>query len=331
MMKKQNKIYLVIGIVALVLIVAIALFSIPKGEETIKLNVFTWAGYAPFILAEEKGFFTEEGVNVETTWIEDVGERRVAMASGNIDFESATLDIVSLNIVNGVDEVVVLELDRSNGGDGIVATNDIKTVADLKGKTIATRKGDPGHFLLLYLLHEAGLSEEDVIIQDMDAGAAGAAFVAGQVDAAATWEPWISQAVKREDGAVLITSADAPGLIVDVLAGRTEFVDSNPEETKAVLRAWFKALKFKDEHPEEAYEILANAMKLSVAEYKDIESGLTWTYYEDNVEDFGTKENPGKMYEVMRNAQKIWYEEGVSDRQINADDYIRPEFIQNLY
>jgi len=325
----MKKYILAIGLTALLLVAGCA--TQEAEQETIKLNVFTWAGYAPFILAEEKGFFTEEGVNVETTWIEDVGERRVAMASGNIDFESATLDIVSLNIVNGVDEVVVLELDRSNGGDGIVATNDIKTVADLKGKTIATRAGDPGHFLLLYLLHEAGLSEDDVIIQDMDAGAAGAAFVAGQVDAAATWEPWISQAVEREDGNILITSADAPGLIVDVLAGRTEFVDNNPEETKAVLRAWFKALKFKDEHPEEAYQILADAMKLSVAEYKDIESGLTWTYYEDNVEDFGTKENPGKMYDVMRNAQKIWYEEGVSDKQINADDYMRPEFIQNLY
>ena len=325
----MKKYLIAVGLIMVLLVAGCATQEAEK--ETIKLNVFTWAGYAPFILAEEKGFFTDEGVNVETTWIEDVGERRVAMASGNIDFESATLDIVSLNIVNGVDEVVILELDRSNGGDGIVATNDIKTVADLKGKTIATREGDPGHFLLLYLLHEAGLSQDDVIIQDMDAGAAGAAFVAGQVDAAATWEPWISQAVEREDGSVLITSADAPGLIVDVLAGRTEFVDNNPEETKAVLRAWFKALKFKDEHPEEAYQILADAMKLSVAEYKDIESGLTWTYYEDNVEDFGTKENPGKMYEVMRNAQKIWYEEGVSDKQINADDYIRPEFIQNLY
>lgn len=325
----MKKYLLAVGLIMLLLVAGCA--TPPAEKETIKLNVFTWAGYAPFILAEEKGFFTEEGVNVETTWIEDVGERRVAMASGNIDFESATLDIVSLNIVNGVDEVVVLELDRSNGGDGIVATNDIKTVADLKGKTIATREGDPGHFLLLYLLHEAGLSENDVIIQDMDAGAAGAAFVAGQVDAAATWEPWISQAIEREDGSVLITSADAPGLIVDVLAGRREFVDNNPEETKAVLRAWFKALKFKDENPEEAYQILANAMKLSVEEYKDIESGLTWTYYGDNVKDFGTKENPGKMYEVMRNAQKIWYEEGVSDKQINADDYMRPEFIQNLY
>ncbi len=325
----MKKYIIALGLIIVLLVAGCATQDAEK--ETIKLNVFTWAGYAPFILAEEKGFFTDEGVNVETTWIEDVGERRVAMASGNIDFESATLDIVSLNIVNGVDEVVVLELDRSNGGDGIVATNDIKTVADLKGKTIATRAGDPGHFLLLYLLHEAGLSEDDVIIQDMDAGAAGAAFVAGQVDAAATWEPWISQAVEREDGSVLITSADAPGLIVDVLAGRTEFVDNNPEETKAVLRAWFKALKFKDEHPEEAYQILADAMKLSVAEYKDIESGLTWTYYEDNVEDFGTKENPGKMYDVMRNAQKIWYDEGVSDKQINADDYMRPEFIQNLY
>ena len=325
----MKKYIIALGLIIVLLVAGCATQDAEK--ETIKLNVFTWAGYAPFILAEEKGFFTDEGVNVESTWIEDVGERRVAMASGNIDFESATLDIVSLNIVNGVDEVVVLELDRSNGGDGIVATNDIKTVADLKGKTIATRAGDPGHFLLLYLLHEAGLSEDDVIIQDMDAGAAGAAFVAGQVDAAATWEPWISQAVEREDGSVLITSADAPGLIVDVLAGRTEFVDNNPEETKAVLRAWFKALKFKDEHPEEAYQILADAMKLSVAEYKDIESGLTWTYYEDNVEDFGTKENPGKMYDVMRNAQKIWYDEGVSDKQINADDYMRPEFIQNLY
>ncbi len=315
-------------IIALVILVS---GCISTQEEVVRLNVFTWAGYAPFILAEEKGFFEDEGVSVEITWIEDVGERRIAMASGQIDFESATLDIVSLNIVNGVDEIVVLELDKSNGGDGIVATNDIKTISDLRGKTIGTRKGDPGHFLLLYLLHEEGLSEDDVIIQDMDAGAAGAAFVAGQVDAAATWEPWISKAVEREDGHILITSSEAPGLIVDVLAGRREFVENNEEETKAVLRAWFRALKFKDEHPEEAYEILANAMKLSVEEYKEIESGLIWTYYENNINDFGTTDSPGPIYEVMRNAQRIWYDEGVSNKEINADNYISSEFIQNLY
>ncbi len=137
--------------------------------------------------------------------------------------------------------------------------------------------------------------------------------------------------MEREDGHILITSSEAPGLIVDVLAGRREFVENNEEETKAVLRAWFRALKFKDEHPEEAYEILANAMKLSVEEYKEIESGLIWTYYENNINDFGTTDSPGPIYEVMRNAQRIWYDEGVSNKEINADNYISSEFIQNLY
>ena len=78
---------------------------------------------------------------------------------------------------------IVLETDKSNGSEGLVAKSDIKNISDLVGKTIATQIYSVDHMLLLTLLNENGMTEKDVNIVDMSIQESGNAFIAGQCDA----------------------------------------------------------------------------------------------------------------------------------------------------
>src|SRR5207253_2486605 len=99
-----------------------------------------------------------------------------------------------------VPAVEVFPIDASVGGDGILAKSTIKTVQDLKGQKVAVNQGSVSEWFLAQVLKKNGLSLSDVTEQNMKSGEAGAAFVAGQVDVAVTWEPWLSKAKARADG-----------------------------------------------------------------------------------------------------------------------------------
>src|SRR5207248_702693 len=127
------------------------------------------------------------------------------------------LDNVIIAQSNGLAMVVVGESDFSYGGDGIIATKNIKSIADLKGKRVACPEGLPSHFFLLHLLKQNNLGPKDIeLVPADDGGQAATMFASGRVDAAVTWDPWISQADKKTEGKghVLITTRDAPGLIL---------------------------------------------------------------------------------------------------------------------
>jgi len=101
----------------------------------------------------------------------------------------------------------VVAIDDSNGGDGIVALKDIKSIADLKGRKVAVNEGSVSEFYLNVLLGKAGLKESDLKTVNMTAADAGSAFVAKRVDAAVTWEPWLTRGKTTDFGHLLANSA----------------------------------------------------------------------------------------------------------------------------
>lgn len=263
-------------------------------QTTFRFSVNTWVGYAPFFLAQEKGFFAEEGIDAEIVVIEDVAQRKNALTSGRLDGAADTVDALPLYIDQGVPGTMVAQLDVSDGADGIVAVDGITSIADLKGKKIAVQRNFVSEAFLNYALIDAGLSPSDVTPVDMEGGAAGAAFVAGSVDAAVTFEPWLTNASEREGGHLLASSRDYPGAIVDVLFIHPEYLQSNPEAVRGVLRAWFRAVEFAKTNPDEAYAIMAPHYNVSPEEFAGFLDGVKWPSQEENVAYFSS----GKALEV---------------------------------
>ncbi len=304
----------IIGVLIIILIVAGIVFLVKNKKitsaNTFKISVNSWVGYGPMYLAQDKGFFKDEGLDVQITNMEDTAQRKAAMIKGDVNALGDTVDLLVLSRAENVPSVTVLQVDESNGADGILATNNINSVRDLKGKKIAAQKNFVGESFLMYLLKKNSMSVDDVQIIDTESGAAGAAFVSGKVDAAVTFEPWLSKAKERKDGKVLISSADAPGVIVDTVSVNETYLKNNPENVKKFIKAWFKALDYWKNNSDESNQIMSKYYNVTPAEFKDLITGVKWPTYQENQTYFGTKSNPGKIYDIANTFIQVFQEMG---------------------
>jgi len=328
---KHFQLTILVGIITLLLVTGCAQTQKTKELSKFKISVNSWVGFAPFYLAQEKGFFKDEGLDVEITVMEGQPERVSAITSGAIDAYGDTVDLLVLTKAEDVPTTAVSLLDFSYGGDGIVATDSIKKLSDLKGKKVAVQKNFVGESFLLYLLQQGNISSDDLTMVDMESGAAGAAFVAGQVDAAVTFEPWLGKAKTRQGGHILISSKDEPGIIVDLLSVNNNVLKTRPSDVKALERAWFKAVDYWKNNPKEADAIMAKQYDMSANDFADTISGLQWPDYDKNKEYFGTQDNPGKIYEIAKTFSNIFAKAGTINHEPEMTTAIDRGILQSLY
>lgn len=283
--------------------------SAPADAGSIKLGHSTWVGYGPFYIARDKGFFKEEGVDVELVIMEDTPMKMGALMAGQLDLVASTVDEFPIYMKPGIGVRYVLGVDNSKGGDGIVATKDITSIEGLKGKKVAFEQGSVSQFFLNALLKDAGLSQSDIEHVNMAATDAGVAFAAGQVDAAVTWEPALSQGAKAENGHILLTSADKPGLITDVVAATDATLKEKGDDVKAFVRAWYRALDFIKSNPDEANALMAQGVGGWLNDPKVFAETLTGIEYldkEKNLAFFGTPDAPGQLTTTLGTALEVW-------------------------
>jgi NitT/TauT family transport system substrate-binding protein len=222
--------------------------------------------------------------------------------------------------------VCVLALDESRGGDGVLATKDIQTVADLRGKSVAVLPGSIGHFYLIVLLKEAGLSEADIEVVDLSAEDAGEAFSLQEVDAAVTNDPFLTQAKNAEHGHVLTDTTEQPGLLVDCLMTRADVFNDRKDDFQAVARAWDAAVRYIEAHPDEANEIMARHLGGGLGEPAAFGKTLKGVGFYDakgNQKYFGTPDQPGPIYETMQQAIDVWSSIGMLKMEVSPGDVIR--------
>ncbi len=284
--------------------------SADSGWPDFTLGINTWVGYGPFWLAQDLGYYEQQGVYVDISVIEDSAQRKAAILKGDVDGQGDLIDLLVPGRAEGIPAVAVMQIDESNGADGIIVTKDITTVADLKGKTIVAQKNFISENLLLYFLKKHGLTANDVTIVDTEAGAAGAAFAASKVDVAVTFEPWLSKAKERAGGHVLVSSADEPGAFVDILTVREQYLAQQPATVQAVIRAWFQALDYWKAHPTEANRLMAAHYNVTPEEFAELITGVTWHSYDENVAYFGTRAKPGKFLDVSKIFVDLYRETG---------------------
>lgn len=300
----------------------------PSKLPEVRLGLSTWIGFAPLYVAKEKGFFEKEGASVDLLLMEGVAERRSALAAGKIQGFVSTVDTHVVTAASGVPAVQVLALDDSYGGDGIVALKEIQSLRDLVGRNVAVQTdGGASYFWFLYLLEKEGISPSEIQFQSMTAGDAGAAFVAGKVDAAVTWQPWLSRAEKTTFGHVLLKSDATPGVIADTLAMRKDFVESRPEAVRAIVAAWFDALDYIEANPQESYDIMAKAMGVTPEEFQRQLSDIRWYDRAMNQAYFGTPEKPGPLYDLTAMAASFWKRQGLIEKEPDAKDLIDGAFL----
>ena len=243
-----------------------------------------WIGYLPLFIALDKGFFQAGGLDFDYKVFSSNTEADVAYGAGKLQgVNNVTSEAVAL-LAKGQDFRIIQVADTSLGGDGILARNSITDIADFKGKEVAVELNGVSHFFLLQVLKDAGLSGDDIKINNLTADAAATAYQAGRVDIAVTYSPYLKQASDAQpDGRIILDTSKMPTAIVDVYLFDPNFINSEPEATQAYVNGIFKGREFLKTNKDEALAIGAKWLELKPEEVEDELAGVDLTSPENNV------------------------------------------------
>jgi aliphatic sulfonates family ABC transporter substrate-binding protein len=260
-------------------------------KEPLKVGYSDWPGFTAWEIAKVKGLFKKNGVDVDLVWFPVYTDSLTALNTGQLDCNLQTWSDTMAPLAEGIPLKAVLLLDNSYGNDAMVAKPGIASPKDLKGKTIATELGTCDHFLMLKALASAGLTEKDVTYTNLTVPDAAAAFIAGKVDAAVIWQPWVSQIQREGTGKVVYSSADIPGLIPDLAVCRTSVVEQRPKDIQNLVNTWFDIIAFLKANQDEAVAIMAKVVEQPPDAYKAFMPGTRFFDLPMNLKSFEKRPN----------------------------------------
>src|SRR5256885_1539129 len=238
-------------------IAATALMTAPAAAQTkVAIGISGWTGFAPLTLAKEAGIFAKNGLDVTIKKIPQAS-RHLAIASGDVQCAATPVGTSIAWQANAAATTQWFQLDKSYGADGLVVRKDVGTIKDLKGKTVAaSAPGTSPYFLVAWFLKKNGLSVKDVTVVNMEPGPAAQAFIAGQNDAAATYEPYLSAVREKPDaGKIIATTLDYP-MVMDTFGCTPTFIAENDAAVKALTKSYFDALELIKTDQKKTYEIM---------------------------------------------------------------------------
>ena len=235
-------------------------------------------------VAEKKKLFSEAGVDVEMVQFSSPTDSVQSLISGKVDVAIGTLaDAAKLqNSQSQDDPIKVFSVtDVSSGADAIVAAPDISSVKDLKGKKVAVTVGAVNHVLLNHALTKAGMTSGDVTIVDTAPERAGSELIAGKVDAAVSWEPFLAEAIAKGNR-VIYSSTDALELIADVLVTRESTLKNRKDDLLKLVKGIGSGVGYLAENKAEGTEIAAKALGTTPANVTEMLKGVKLTTFDES-------------------------------------------------
>ena len=302
----------------------------PGARTKVVLAFSAWPGWFPWQIAQEKGLFAANGVDVELKYFENYLDSLTALSTGNVSANSQTLNDTLISISGGAKQTIVLVNDNSTGNDQIIAGEGITGVAGLKGKTVAVEQGTVDHFLLLLALQKAGLTGKDITLKALPTADAAAAFKAGQVDAVGAFAPFTTTALERPGSKAIATSSEFPGAIPDHLVFNATFVADHPGEVQLVVKTWFDTLKWISENKDAAIEIMAKKAGVSAADYKTYDAGTTIFSREANLSAFAPGTSTANLDYQAAQIADFLVTSGLAPTKPSLDGLFEPKFVKAI-
>ncbi|MEH1945566.1 MAG: ABC transporter substrate-binding protein [Nostoc sp.] len=253
--------------ISIFLITACLLFACNTSAPTkvkrppLKIAFGAFVGEYPGIIAQEKGFFKAQGVDVERISNRYTQLERANFSAGKYDGLSLALGSFIILSATNPDIQSVMLIDESTGADVVVAQSQIKTVADLKGKKLGANLGGFSEVFVTEMLKTANLTSDDVNLVKLEASEIPQRLKNNSIQAGHTWEPDLSEAIKL-GGHILFTSKQTPGLILDMVVFRGETIRDRPKDVRAFVRGWLQAINYWKANIKEGNAIIRKALKI---------------------------------------------------------------------
>ena len=319
MFTKKMKAYIWAAVIA-------AASTIASAAPPLRIGYSDWPGWVAWQIAIDKHWFEEAGIEVDFQWF-DYSASIEAYAAGRLDAVAMTNQDTLITGSLGVKSKIIMINDYSNGNDMIVAKRNIRSIRDLKGKKVAVEKGLCDHLLLLHALEKAGMSASDVKWVYAKTNAMPQMLQQPDIMAVAAWQPIAGQAMRIVPGAhPIVTSADEPGLIYDVLAVNPRSAYERKADWTTLIEVWDKIVSY-IEDPEthaDAVNIMAARVGVEAEEYDEMLRGtklmplsVSITKYE-KAEGFGSLYGASEIIDRFNLQNKMYPQAEDIDRYIDA-------------
>lgn len=281
--------------------------------------------------------FTDKGIKTNFIFFDSGVAANQAFASGSIDFAEMgyTNGVVALSKELPVELIWIHDVLGEN--EALVARDEmgITQVAELKGKKIATPFSSTSHFSLLKALEEAGI-EKEVTLLDMQTADIVASWERGDIDAAYTWEPTLTEIKKT--GTVLVDSEELANqgyMTVNIELVHKDFSEKYPELVVDYLAALSKGREYYQQDAEKAAEAVAGDLEITAEEAVTQMEGSIWLKPEEQLSSdyFGTNEQPGQFHQVFLDTAEFLKEQGTLSaipEEEAIHQFINSKYIETL-
>jgi NitT/TauT family transport system substrate-binding protein len=300
--------------------------------DTIKIGYSDWPGYTVMEVAKQKGWFKDAGLDVDLVWF-DYNASIDAFSAGKIDADMIVASDAMVAGASGAKSKIVTLVDYSEGSDMIIGAPGIDSIKDLKGKKVGVELTLVEHMLLFQALKDNGMSQSDVVLVGTSTDKTPQTLASGQVSAIGAWYPISGQALQQVVGSKkLYTSADAKGLIYDVIAVSPTSYGAHKEDWAKISAIYYKCVDYLMDPAtrDDAIKIMAAKVGADAAEYaKNVPGTHFLTLAEAKV---AMKKGPGldSIYGSMEVSDKFNLDNGVYKESQKPSTYVVPRIVMDL-
>ncbi|HEY5347776.1 MAG TPA: ABC transporter substrate-binding protein [Rhizomicrobium sp.] len=306
--------------------VATGAFAPAASAAPLTIGYSDWPGWVAWEVAIKKGWFKEAGLDVKFEWF-DYSASLDAFSAKKLDAVLATNGDTLATGAGGGKGVMIMLTDYSSGNDMVVGRPGVKKMTDLKGKKVGVEEGLVDHLLLDTALMKNGMGEKDITLVNGKTNDLPQVLGSGQVSAVALWQPNAGTAMQTVPGSrPLFTSAQAPGLIYDVLTVNPASLSAHKADWIKLVRVWDKVVAYIEDPKTQAdaVVIMSGRDGLKPAAYKAFLDGTHLLTLKAGAAAF--KKGPGldSIYGSTSNADAFNLRNKVYKTAQPLDTYIDP-------
>jgi len=317
----------------ILLLVSVSLCLACKPEPSVTLTEplivgnSPWPGFVAQFVAQEKGFYREEGIRIEEKHFSVSTDVDAALLSDKVDVAwTGVPDLIKLADEEPSFRLIAVS-DYSNGADGIVAAG-VETPEDLIGKTIAWQDLPLQALLLKAYLKDTNIEIKDLNLVLTTAAEAASAFSTGRVDAVVTFEPYLTNAIASR-GNVIFSSKDT-NLIAGGLIGKKSTLKAHKKDLAGYLRALDKGLAFYKSNRAEALDIVANKLDLPVEELGPIMNNVQLFSLTEHTSVVFDRTDPLNVIDSIDFAAEVSAELGIVPPSFEASKLYDDSYIKGI-
>ena len=218
------------------------------------------------IIAKQKGYFTQQGVDADIRLIESGSKAVAMMLNDEIDISESTVFALVSNSFKRGDFKIYSQVSISGNDNMIIARKDkgIRTINDLKGKKVGVLKGAFTQYVLDLMLLNAGVDSNKIHLVLEENDRLFQMISSGELDAVCFYGGWIDKAKNSlKDNAILFHDEKLVRVTV-VHAGKTKTFERNPELYSRILKAYIRAEEYVKKNPDAALKTVADYLKLDI-------------------------------------------------------------------